>query len=174
MYLYYLTIGRFYVRVLYFLISKLCSPIIRFWRFIKNGLTRIINHFKIKLTVFYTKRKEKGEREHAESLRKSRTGRRPAFRRRKNENRLGMSMAFLAIVMIVAVVGINSISLKQKQAKYIAREQELQQQIDAETARSEQLKELETYTKTKKYAEEVAKDKLGLVYDNEIIFKEEE
>lgn len=105
---------------------------------------------------------------------KSRTGRRPVFRRRKNENRLGMSMAFLAIVMIVAVVGINSISLKQKQAKYIAREQELQQQIDAETARSEQLKELETYTKTKKYAEEVAKDKLGLVYDNEIIFKEEE
>lgn len=70
MYLYCLTIGRFYVRVLYFLISKLCSPIIRFWRFIKNGLTRIINHFKIKLTVFYTKRKEKGEREHAESLRK--------------------------------------------------------------------------------------------------------
>ena len=84
-----------------------------------------------------------------------------------------MSMAFLAIVMIVAVVGINSISLKQKQAKYIAREQELQQQIDAETARSEQLKELETYTKTKKYAEEVAKDKLGLVYEGEILFKDE-
>lgn len=76
--------------------------------------------------------------------------------------------------MIIAVVGINSISLRQKQAKYIAREQELQQQIDAENARTEELKELETYTKTKKYAEEVAKDKLGLVYDNEIIFKEED
>ena len=95
-------------------------------------------------------------------------------RRRKNENRLGMSMAFLAIIMIIAVVGINSISLRQKQAKYIAREQELQQQIDTENARTEELKELETYTKTKKYAEEVAKDKLGLVYDNEIIFKEED
>lgn len=100
--------------------------------------------------------------------------RKPAFRRRKNGNRLGMSMAFLAIIMIIAVVGINSISLRQKQAKYIAREQELQQQIDAENARTEELKELETYTKTKKYAEEVAKDKLGLVYDNEIIFKEED
>ncbi|MEI3215377.1 MAG: septum formation initiator family protein [Lachnospiraceae bacterium] len=85
-----------------------------------------------------------------------------------------MSMAFLAIIMIIAVVGINSISLRQKQAKYIAREQELQQQIDTENARTEELKELETYTKTKKYAEEVAKDKLGLVYDNEIIFKEED
>ena len=94
--------------------------------------------------------------------------------RRRRKPALGMSMAFLAIIMIIAVVGINSISLRQKQAKYIAREQELQQQIDAENARTEELKELETYTKTKKYAEEVAKDKLGLVYDNEIIFKEED
>jgi cell division protein DivIC len=31
---------------------------------------------------------------------------------------------------------------------------------------------LATYTKTKKYAEEVAKDKLGLVYEDEIIFQE--
>ena len=30
------------------------------------------------------------------------------------------------------------------------------------------------YTKTKKYAEEVAKDKLGLVYEGEIIFKEKD
>jgi len=99
--------------------------------------------------------------------------RKPAFRRRKNENRLGMTVAMLAIGMIIAVVGVNSVSLRQKQAKYIAKEQELQQQIDEENARTEELAELETYTKTKKYAEEVAKDKLGLVYDNEIIFKEE-
>ena len=45
-------------------------------------------------------------------------------------------------------------------------------QIAEEEARTEELKELETYTKTKKYAEEVAKDKLGLVYENEIIFQE--
>lgn len=96
----------------------------------------------------------------------------PAFRRRKNENRLGMTMAISAILMMVAVVGINSLSLKQKQEKYAAREQELLMQIAAEEARTEELKELETYTKTKKYAEEVAKDKLGLVYENEIIFQE--
>ena len=105
---------------------------------------------------------------------KGRKRKKPVFRRKRNENRFGMSIAFLAIIMIVSVVGVNSISLKQKQAKYIAREQELQQQIDAEMARTEELKELETYTKTKKYAEEVAKDKLGLVYENEIIFKEED
>ncbi len=96
----------------------------------------------------------------------------PVFRRRRNENRLGMTMAISAILMIVAVVGINSLSLRQKQEKYAAREQELLMQIAEEEARTEELKELETYTKTKKYAEEVAKDKLGLVYENEIIFQE--
>lgn len=98
----------------------------------------------------------------------------PAFRRKRNENRLGMTMVAVTIIMLVTVVGVNSVSLKQKQEKYILREQELQQQIDVEMARTEELKELETYTKTKKYAEEVAKDKLGLVYENEIIFKEED
>ena len=34
-------------------------------------------------------------------------------------------------------------------------------------------KQGEKYTKTKKYAEEVAKEKLGLVKEDEIIFKEE-
>jgi cell division protein DivIC len=45
-------------------------------------------------------------------------------------------------------------------------------QIADEDARTLELEELATYTKTKKYAEEVAKDKLGLVYENEIIFQE--
>ena len=103
----------------------------------------------------------------------SKKSKKPAFRRNKNENRLGMTMAGIAMIMLVVVVGVNSISLRQKQQKYIEREQELQEQIDAENAREEEHKDMAVYTKTKKYAEEVAKDKLGLVYDDEIIFKEE-
>jgi cell division protein DivIC len=83
-----------------------------------------------------------------------------------------MTAAFLAIMTLVVVVGINSISLKQKNATYAAREQELLAQIADEDARTLELEELATYTKTKKYAEEVAKDKLGLVYEDEIIFQE--
>lgn len=44
--------------------------------------------------------------------------------------------------------------------------------IELEEARSEELVDLDAYTKTKKYVEEVAKDKLGLVYEDEIIFQE--
>lgn len=96
----------------------------------------------------------------------------PEFLRTKNENRLGMTVAGIAIMIMTVVVGVNSVSLKQKEEKYAAREQELMELIEAETKRAAELEEFATYTKTKKYAEEVAKDKLGLVYDNEIIFQE--
>ena len=40
--------------------------------------------------------------------------------------------------------------------------------------RSEEIAEYEKYTHTKKYIEEVAKDKLGLIHEDEIIFREED
>ena len=49
----------------------------------------------------------------------------------------------------------------------------LSAQIDAETARAEEIEEYRKYTQTKAYVEEVAKDKLGLVYEGEILFQED-
>ena len=43
--------------------------------------------------------------------------------------------------------------------------------IAAEERRAEEISDLEAYTRTKKYVEDVAKEKLGLVYEDEIIFK---
>ena len=102
----------------------------------------------------------------------SRRKKTPEFRRVRNENRLGMTAAMLAIVIMTFVVGINSVSLKQKEEESAAREAELLRLIELEEARSEELVDLDAYTKTKKYVEEVAKDKLGLVYEDEIIFQE--
>lgn len=83
-----------------------------------------------------------------------------------------MVIAVFAILIMTGVVGINSVSLRQKEKVYAAREQELMRQIAEQEARAKELEEFATYTRTKKYAEEVAKDKLGLVYENEIIFQE--
>ena len=96
----------------------------------------------------------------------------PKFLRAKNENRFGMTLAVIVILVMMGVVGINSVSLTQKERRYAAREEELLKLIEEETARAAELEEFAKYTKTKKYAEEVAKDKLGLVYENEIIFQE--
>ena len=47
-------------------------------------------------------------------------------------------------------------------------------QIEAEQTRAEQIEEFGKYTQTKAYVEEVAKDKLGLVYEGEILFQEDD
>ena len=50
---------------------------------------------------------------------------------------------------------------------------ELEEQIEEEQARAKEIAELEKYVGTDEYVEEVAKEKLGLVYEDEIIFKAE-
>ena len=99
--------------------------------------------------------------------------RRVAFRK-KRQNRLGMILVTIVVIMLFTVILIKSIDLQTKKAAYDEKEAALEQQIDAEEARTEELIEYEKYTKTAKYVEEVAKDKLGLVYEDEIIFESED
>ncbi len=95
-------------------------------------------------------------------------------RRQNRQNRFGMFLTGVVVLMLVVVVAIRSNTLREKRDMYAQREAELTQQIEEEKARTEEIEEFEKYTQTKKYAEEVAKDKLGLVYEGEIIFKEED
>ena len=94
--------------------------------------------------------------------------------RRKRQNRLGMFLVTLVVLMLLVVVSINSVGLRQKYASHQEREQALEDQINAEEDRKLQIEEYRKYTQTKKYVEEVAKDKLGLVNPGEIIYKPEE
>ncbi len=97
--------------------------------------------------------------------------RRAAYRK-KRPNRFGMFLVTTVVVMMLVVVAIKSIELQQKLETYQAKELLLQEQIEAEQERTKEIEEYEKYTQTKKYIEEVAKDKLGLVHEGEIIFKE--
>lgn len=99
--------------------------------------------------------------------------RRAAYRR-KRQNRFGMLLVTSVIVMMLVVVMIKSIELRQKLAGYQAREAQLMEEIEKEEQRAEEIAEYEKYTQTKQYIEEVAKDKLGLVHEGEIIFKDED
>ena len=94
--------------------------------------------------------------------------------RKKRQNRLGMFLVLMVVLMLLVVVSLKSAELRQKQETYAARERVLQEQIDAEKARTEEIEEYRKYTQTKKYVEEVAKDKLGLVNEGEIIYKPDE
>ncbi len=84
-----------------------------------------------------------------------------------------MLLVITVVLMMLVVVAVKSVELREKRATYLAREEQLMQEIEAEQERTEDIEEYQKYTQTKKYVEEVAKEKLGLVYEGEIIFKDE-
>lgn len=96
--------------------------------------------------------------------------RKVAFRK-KRQNRLGMICVTIVVAMLLVVMMFKSYELKGRYADYVKEEEALQAQIDAENERTKELEEYEKYTKTDKFVEEYAKEKLGLVYENEILFR---
>ena len=92
-------------------------------------------------------------------------------RRRKNGNRAGR-MCITCIVFVFAIVmSTQIIKVYQKDQEYIAKQADLEQQLSAEQDRQKELEAYETYTKSQQYVEDVAKSKLGLLYDNEVVLK---
>lgn len=100
-------------------------------------------------------------------------GKRRVAYRRRHQNRFSLFLVSLVVLMIMVVVAVRSVELQRKIAGYDTQIASLSAQIDAETAREEEIEEYRKYTQTKAYVEEVAKDKLGLVYEGEILFKED-
>ncbi|SFC88802.1 FtsB family cell division protein [Butyrivibrio sp. YAB3001] len=95
------------------------------------------------------------------------------YKRRRFQNTAGMVWACIVVLILVTAVSIKSIGLMKKADDYQAREAALVSQIEQEKQRSEEIAEFEKYTQTRKYIEDTARDKLGLVYPGEIIFKNE-
>lgn len=85
------------------------------------------------------------------------------------------SVILVAMVVTIMVGGvwISTSSLNSKLDTYREREKMLEAQIEAEETRAEEIEEYSKYVQTNAYVEQVAKEKLGLVYEDEIIFKKE-
>ena len=98
--------------------------------------------------------------------------RRVAYRKRR-QNKFGMFLVFLVVIMIGVVVAVRSVDMKATLAENRQREAELQDQIAAEQERAEEIEEMEKYSETLGYTEDVAKEKLGLINEGEIIFRGE-
>ncbi len=98
--------------------------------------------------------------------------------RAKSKYGWGNRMALIGITMVVlslaVVVNISASSLREKDLEYQAKEQNLQKVLAAEEAEAEQLEEYRKYVQTKQYVEKVAKEKLGLVNEDEILLKPRE
>lgn len=99
--------------------------------------------------------------------------RRRRLRRGMRGHRQSVFAIVTVLVLLVLVVSANAVTLRAKEKAYLAQEMELAEQIEEEKAREKEIDELEKYVGTDEYVEEVAKEKLGLVHENEIIFKAE-
>lgn len=97
-------------------------------------------------------------------------GRRKAAFLRSQDKRLTTGIVIAVLFLMVIVVGIGSIRLRNQRDEYQSKEAYYEALIAEEEKRAEELIEFDKYTKTNKYIEEVAKQKLGLVKDGEIVF----
>ena len=77
-------------------------------------------------------------------------------------------------MLLLGILFVQGIRLQARAAQYTRRAEELERQIDEEEMRTEEIEEMRRYMQTDRYVEEVARDKLGLVYPDEVIFKPEE
>ncbi|MCL2254035.1 MAG: septum formation initiator family protein [Lachnospiraceae bacterium] len=91
---------------------------------------------------------------------------------KNNQYRVSMMLAALVVLMLMVVVAIGSISMNNKLESYTQREANLIEQIAVEHERAQEIENQEKYTHTMKFIEEIARKRLGLVYEGEIIFRQ--
>lgn len=89
------------------------------------------------------------------------------------QNLISMVLAVTVVVLILAAVMVNGISLRKRLKENLARERALEIEIQAERERAADIEEYRKYTGTDAYIEEIAREKLGLIYEGETVFKEE-
>lgn len=94
-------------------------------------------------------------------------------RQRKRVQRHKRSVLAISavILLLVVMVSVNGMTLRAKEKAYKIQASELEEQIQAEKDRASEIEGLEDYVGTDEYVEDVAREKLGLVHEGEIIFK---
>ena len=93
-------------------------------------------------------------------------------KRQKGSNRLGMFAIAVMVLFLLAAVVKKSRDLETRLAYYQERIVSLKEQIENENHRTIEIANLKDYMTTDEYAEEVARNRLGLVKENEIVFQE--
>ena len=97
-------------------------------------------------------------------------------RKTKRNRKIGynsLGMLAIALVVLVLLGGLmhESRNLRERLAVYDAKAATIEQEIENEQARTEDIDKLKEYMQTDEYVEEIAREKLGLAKDNETVFK---
>lgn len=94
-------------------------------------------------------------------------------RRKKRQNRVGRLCISLIVTMFLAVMSVQILKLYQKDQDYSAKELQLAEELEDEEKRQADLNAREGHIQSAEGVEELAKSRLGLVFPNQIVFKED-
>ncbi|WP_343207964.1 FtsB family cell division protein [Anaerolentibacter hominis] len=87
------------------------------------------------------------------------------------KRRIGLWITSFVVLILCCFATYKRINLENERKTYEDQIAALEKQKADLEKESEEIKEYGAYVQTKKYVEEVARDKLGLVYEDEIIFE---
>ena len=99
--------------------------------------------------------------------------RNPAFRR-KTQNRMATILITIVVIVMTIVVGYSVYTMKIELNENKEKIESLNKELENEQKRKEEIAEYQEYTQTDEFVEDTAREKLGLVYDDEIVFIKEE
>lgn len=77
----------------------------------------------------------------------------------------------MVVVAVLLVLGQGMFTSYVKNQAYIEQEIELMSRLEEEQQRTEEIAALRIYSETDEYVEEVAREKLGMSYEDEVIFQ---
>lgn len=90
------------------------------------------------------------------------------------KRRTGIGTIVVVVLLICSIVSFKRFSLDSERKMSDKKLTEVKASIKDEQERTKEIEDYKAYVQTKKYIEEVAREKLGLVYEDEIIFKSED
>lgn len=92
-------------------------------------------------------------------------------RRRRRKSRTGTGFIFCLVLAIFGTVSFARAKLDNRRADLLVRQAEVEQQLANEKERASQIEDLSAYVQTKKFIEETAREKLGLVNEDDVLFQ---
>lgn len=100
------------------------------------------------------------------------TKRKRVGKNQNNKYMLNRSVAIISIItaIITLTMGVQILELKAEAKEYGLGIEEWDERMAEELLRTEEIEDYKLYTETDEYIEQVAREKLGMVYPDELIF----
>lgn len=94
--------------------------------------------------------------------------------RRRRKNRTGAGVIAFVVLILFAIISYRRIGLASELYEDKTELTRLNEQIEEQRERELDIANLSEYSKSKEYIEDIAREKLGLVYKDEILFKKDD